>query len=325
MTESSRDEWRLDADLARAAALQPYVAFADPLASRRNFARSVKLSRALRESGPTAASVSTENHGFMRDQHFIGVRLYRPGDLIGQAPVLVYFHGGAFVAGDLDTEHERCLRLALEARCLVVSVDYRRAPEHPFPTPAEDCYAAVRWVADAASALGATPGKIAVGGSSAGGTLAATVAMMCRDRGGPRLALQLLLYPALDDRLDSVSMHRYPRTAAWHIEDSRFMWQYYLGSNPANRTSPYAVPAKCDDLSGLAPAYILLAEVDALRDEGIAYALRLLGAGVSVELHSFAGTFHGFDLAAPNAEATRRAISGQIAALSRAFSQELSE
>jgi len=312
---------RLDADLARAAALQPYVAFSDPLASRRNFARAVALSRALRGPAPASAQVATEDGGFERDGAHIAVRIYRPAGVAERAPVLVYFHGGAFVAGDLDTEHDRCADLAVAADCLVLSVDYRRAPEHRFPTPPEDCYAAVTWAVQAAANFGGSPAKIAVGGSSAGGTLAAAVALMCRDRGGPDLALQLLLYPALDDRLDSPSMRRYPRTPAWHIEDSQHMWQHYLGPDPATRAMPYAVPARCTDLAGLAPAYVLVAEVDALRDEAISYAARMLEAGVSVELHHFAGTFHGFDAAAPQAEATRRALREQGAALRRAFGQ----
>lgn len=314
---------RLDSELARAARLQPYVDFADPLASRRNFARSVKISRALRGSVPAGAGVGVEDRSFTTpgQEHPIPVRIYRPEGVREPAPVLVYFHGGAFVAGDLDTEHDRCLGLAVEAGCLVVSVAYRRPPEHPFPVPGEDCYAAVCWVADSAAGLGADAARIAVGGSSAGGTLAAAVAMMCRDRSGPAPVLQMLLYPALDDRLDSASMRRYPRTAAWHREDSVRMWHHYLAGNAEHRASPYAVPARCTDFSGLAPAYVLVAEVDALRDEGIDYAARMMEAGVSVELHHFAGAFHGFDAAVPHAGLTKRALAEQSAALRRVFGQ----
>ncbi|WP_063796043.1 alpha/beta hydrolase [Streptacidiphilus griseoplanus] len=323
MTSETDHTARLDPELSRAAQLQPYVAFGDPLASRRNFARSVKISRALRGPSPVQERVATEDRTFTvpGEGHELTVRLYRPEGLQTPAPVLVYFHGGAFVAGDLDTEHDRCLALALAADCLVVSVDYRRPPEHPFPVPGEDCLAAVRWVAAEAAELGADAARIAVGGSSAGGTLAAAVALMCRDRGGPDLVLQMLLYPALDDRLDSGSMRRYPRTSAWHTEDSLYMWQHYLGADPAHRESPYAVPARCTDLSGLAPAYLLVAEVDALRDEAVALAARMLEAGVSVELHLYAGTFHGFEAAVPLAQASQRALAEQGAALRRAFAR----
>jgi acetyl esterase/lipase len=320
MTSNTEFSDRLDAELARAARLQPYVAFADPLGSRRNFARSVKISRALRGPVPAAASVHTEDTSFTvpEDDRRIAVRIYRPEGLREPAPVLVYFHGGAFVAGDLETEHDRLLSLALETDCAIVSVDYRRPPEAPFPAPAEDCYAAVCWVSAEAAALGLDAERIAIGGSSAGGTLAAVTAMMCRDRQGPAPVLQLLLYPALDDALDSRSFQRYPRTSAWHIEDSHHMWRHYLGE-ALGTDDPYAVPARRADFTGVAPAYVLVAEVDALRDEGIDYAARMLQDGVSVELHHFAGAFHGFDAAVPHAELSRRALAEQSAALRRAF------
>ncbi|WP_035850922.1 alpha/beta hydrolase [Kitasatospora azatica] len=322
MTLNTGNADRLDSELARAAQLQPYVAFADPLGSRRNFARSVKISRALRGKAPAEASVRTEDTSFTvpEDGRRIPVRIYRPDGLQESAPVLIYFHGGAFVAGDLETEHDRLLALALDTDCAIVSVEYRRPPENPFPAPTEDCYAAVRWVAAEAESLSLDAGRIAIGGSSAGGTLAAATALMCRDRQGPELVLQLLLFPALDDRLDSDSMRRYPRTAAWHIEDSHHMWRHYLG--PAFGTEdPYAVPARRVDFTGVAPAYVLVAEVDALRDEGIAYAARMLEDGVSVELHHFAGGFHSFDAAVPHAGLSVRALAEQSAALRRAFAR----
>jgi acetyl esterase/lipase len=324
MTFDTGTGGRMDSELARAAELQPYVDFTDPLGSRRNFARAVKISRALRGKGPAEALVHTEDTRFTvpGTEHEIPVRIYRPEGLREPAPALVYFHGGAFVAGDLDTEHDRCLGLALESGCVVVSVDYRRPPESPFPGPTEDCYAALCWVAAAAEELRVDAERLAVGGSSAGGTLAAATALMSRDRQGPALVLQLLLYPALDDRLDSGSMRRYPRTAAWHIEDSAHMWRHYLGDEPGNAASPYAIPARRADFRGVAPAYVLLAEVDALRDEGIDYAMRMLEAGVSVELHHFAGAFHGFDAAVPKAQLSRRALAEQSAALRRAFARD---
>lgn len=228
-------------------------------------------------------------------------------------------HGGAFVAGDLDTEHDRCVRFSRDADCAVVSVDYRRPPEHPFPAALDDCYAVLTQVSQEAGNRGWDGERVAIGGSSAGGNLAAGLALMARDRSGPPIALQLLLYPALDDRLTSQSFRRFPRASGWDIEDSPLMWSHYLGgASPAHE---YAAPSRCDDFHGVAPAYVLVAEVDALRDEGIDYACRMMRDGVPVELHCFARAFHGFDLAAPQAALTRHALADQVAALKAAFAR----
>ncbi|GHH69081.1 esterase [Streptosporangium violaceochromogenes] len=311
----------LDGELVQAAVRQPYVAFTDPLAARRNFARATRLSRALRGVTYDPEGVDVD-HLVLRvpeDGHELTVRRYVPGAVPAPRPAMVYFHGGAFVAGDLDTEHDRCLRFAAEAGCAVFSVEYRRPPDHPFPVPVKDCLAAVEWIAAEAGALDVDSRLIAVGGSSAGATLAAAVALLCRDRGGPEPVLQMLLYPALDNRLDSDSMAAYPRVTSWTIEDSALMWRHYLGDDPRAASSAYAVPARRGDFTGVAPAYVLVAEVDALRDEAIDYAVRMMGDGVPVELHHLAGTFHGFDAAAPAARVSQRSLAGQSAALRAAF------
>jgi acetyl esterase/lipase len=178
-----------------------------------------------------------------------------------------------------------------------VSVEYRLAPEHPFPAGVEDCYAALRWLADNAGALGADPGRLAVAGTSAGGGLAAAVALMARDRGGPALRLQVLSIPELDDRLQTPSMTTFIDTPLWNRPNAVLSWSFYLGREadaaPGDDVSPYAAPARATDLRGLPPAYVATAELDPLRDEGIAYASALMHAGVPVELHQFPGTFHG--------------------------------
>ena len=225
----------------------------------------------------------------------VRVRRYRPADHDGALPGLVYFHGGGFVVGSLDLYDADCRRIAAEVGAVVVSVDYRLAPEHPFPAPLEDCYAALVWVAAHAEELGVDADRIAVGGESAGGGLAAGVALLARDRGGPRLCLQFLGIPELDDRLATQSMRRLgvdsPITT---VANGEISWDSYLGTGVrgTDRVSPYAAPARAADLTGLPPALVTAYELDALRDEDIAYAQRLLSAGVPTELRVYAGAFH---------------------------------
>jgi acetyl esterase/lipase len=225
----------------------------------------------------------------------VRVRRYRPTEPRGPLPALVYFHGGGFVVGSLDLYDADCRRIAAEVGAVVVSVDYRLAPEHPFPAPLEDCYAALTWVAEHAVELGVDPDRIAVGGESAGGGLAAGVALLARDRGGPQLCLQLLGIPELDDRMESESMRTLgadsPITT---IANGEISWDSYLGAGVrgTDQVSAYAAPARAADLAGLPPALVTAYELDALRDEDIAYAQRLMASGVPTELHVYPGAFH---------------------------------
>ncbi len=221
------------------------------------------------------------------------LRIYRPRS-IGVAPALVYCHGGAFLLGFPELEEPGCVRYALGAECTVISVDYRLAPEHPFPAGLEDCFAAVDWVVRNHAELGIDADRVAVGGSSAGGALAAAVALMARDRGAPKLCFQLLVYPVLDDRLDTPSMLGFTDTPVFARRTAEAMWRHYLGEQPSD-VSPYAAPARATDLSGLPPTYIEACALDPLRDENIAYATRLSQAGNVTELHVNPGTPHGFD------------------------------
>lgn len=243
------------------------------------------------------------------------VRLYTPVGPRHLRPAVVFFHGGAFVLGDLESEHPRCLRYSADAGCVVVSVDYRLAPEHPFPAGPEDCYTALCWVEEHARELGIDRARVAVAGSSAGGALAAAVCLMSRDRGGPTLALQMLIYPVLDDRMSTASMRTFVDTPIWDTLNTVAMWDQYVPDRA--EVSSYAAPAREENLAALPSAYILSAEFDPLRDEAIAYALRLLQAGVSVELHQVAGAYHGFDQQVADAAISRRALSDQIHHLKR--------
>jgi acetyl esterase/lipase len=250
----------------------------------------------------------------------VPVRIYTPkaGAKNKKKPALLYFHGGAFVIGDMYLEEQRCLRLAADAGCVVFSVDYRLAPENPFPAGVEDCYCALAWLGSQVKELGIDIDRIAVGGASAGGALSAAVAQMARDRSGVQLAFQLLIYPVIDDRMETPSMKAFSTTPVWTSGSNAQMWDHYLGVK-RDYVSNYAAPGRSNDLADLPPAYIMTAELDPLRDEGISYGQRLMQAGVAAELHCFAGACHGFDLIAPNIELSRRALDEQVLALARAL------
>jgi len=215
------------------------------------------------------------------------------------------------------------VRVARDLGAVVVTVEYRLAPEHPFPAGLEDCYRTLQWMHDEAPALGIDVTRIGVGGQSAGGGLSAATALLARDRGGPPLCFQFLGIPELDHRLETTSMRTFVDTPIWHRRNAELSWQYYLGDNPTE-VSPYASPAIAADLSGLPPAYVTTMEFDPLRDEGIMYALRLMEAGVSVELHSYPGTFHG-SAVLPTAAVSRRANAELLTILRRGLQVDRSD
>jgi acetyl esterase/lipase len=242
----------------------------------------------------------------------VPVRIYRPHRAQG---AVVWLHGGGWVMGDVDTEHPWAARLADGAGAVVVSVGYRLAPENRFPAALDDAYAALAWTAERAAELGVDPGRIAVGGHSSGAGIAAAAALRARDEQGPPICFQLLNQAGLDDRQETWSARHFTDTP-WMTRDKlAATWRHYLGSAPA---SAYAAPARATDLSGLPPAYLATAEFDPLRDEGIGYALRLLQAGVPVELHQWPGTFHGSQ-AIVSAAISQRQIGELAAALRRAL------
>jgi acetyl esterase len=249
----------------------------------------------------------------------VRVRVYRPVEPAGPLPALLYLHWGGYVFGDLNSIHATALRTADQVGAVVVSVDYRLAPEHPFPTGLEDCYAALLWVAESAERLGIDPAQIGVAGESAGGGLAAALALLARDRGGPELCFQCLIYPQLDDRLDTVSARSFTNTPKWTRASAVQCWTYYLreiGMPGDAGIPPYAAPARAEDLEGLPPAFVGVCEFDPLRDEGITYAHRLLQAGVSTELHHYPGTFHA-SVSVADAAVSQRMLADQVDALRR--------
>lgn len=221
----------------------------------------------------------------------VSVRVYTPRDRDAPLPAIVFMHGGGYVIGSVDSHHDMAVLAALTARAVVVSVNYRLAPEHPYPAGLDDCYSALCWVRAEADSLGVDPARLVVAGISAGGGLAAGLALMARDRGGPAIRGQCLAQPSLDDRPTTLSRRRYVDTPVWTVESNRLSWRCYLGD--IDPVPPYAAPGRAAELAGLPPAYLAVSELDALRDEGIGYATRLLAAGVPVELHVYPGTFHG--------------------------------
>lgn len=222
----------------------------------------------------------------------IPIRIYRPA-VHTPSPCLVYFHGGGFVIGSIDTHDGMCRAMANGAEMTVISVDYRLAPEHKFPAAVDDAYAATCEIVRRAEQLGIDPQRIAVGGDSAGGNLAAVVALMARERSGPDLAMQLLLYPVTDANLETRSYLEYAEGYMLTRAAMAWFWDHYL-ADPAEREHVYASPLRAGDLSKLPPALVITAECDPLCDEGDAYAERLEQAGVPVTFTRYPGMIHGF-------------------------------
>jgi acetyl esterase len=228
----------------------------------------------------------------------IRVRVYMPADRAGVLPGLLYLHGGAFVTGELTSVDNQARLIADRAGIAVVSADYRLAPENPYPAALDDSHAALLWMAsEAGQDRGIDGARIGVLGESSGGGLAAAVALVAKDRGGPSLTAQFLDAPTVDDRLETHSMRNLPDTPTWNASNSPYSWKYYLGgtAQPGSPDVPiYAAPAraKLQDLIGLPPAWVATYQIDPTRDEGLNYAHLMIQAGVPTELHHYSGAFH---------------------------------
>ena len=222
----------------------------------------------------------------------IPVRIYR-SSAAGDHPLLVWYHGGGWVIGDLDMADPSCRALANHAGAVVVSVDYRLAPEHRFPAAIDDCYAATVWAVEHAAELGADPARVAVGGDSAGGNLAAAVALRARDESGPAIGHQLLVYPVIERNFGTASYRDNAEGYLLTKQAMEWFWDHYMGPGGDDQ-SPYVAPIKAKSLAGLPPALVITAEYDPLRDEGEAYAKALEAAGVPVTCTRYAGQIHGF-------------------------------
>ena len=299
---------RINAELEPFIPLFPAADLDNPVTARKKLAE-----LAAAAAAPDTAGMEIEDRTVPADPD-VPVRIYRPHRAQG---AIVWLHGGGFVMGDLDTEHPWAARVADGSGAVVVSVGYRRAPEHRFPAALDDAYAALTWTAEHAAEIGIDSERIAVGGHAAGAGLAAAVALRARDQQGPPIRYQLLNQPELDDRQETWLARTFTETPFMTRDKVAASWRHYLGPAPA---SPYAAPARADDLSGLPPAYIASAEFDPNRDEAIGYAQRLLQAGVPVELHQWPGTFHGSQ-AVLSAQVSQRQTAELADALRRALAE----
>jgi acetyl esterase len=270
---------------------------------------SIEQARAADLAAIRAAAGAGEPVRHVTDRHLPGpggdlpIRIYRPVDAAGPLPALVYFFGGGWALGSIETSDEICRALANAVPCQVITVGYRLAPEHKFPAAVDDCRTAVAWIAAHAAELGVDPDRLAVAGDSAGGNLAAVVTL---DRGGPALAAQVLVYPNTDHRGDTESMRENDDPAAFNRRSVAWYWGHYLAS-PDDGRDPRASPLLAEDLTGLPPALVITAEHDPLRDEGERYAERLRAAGVPVIATRYAGVAHGFFAMSGVVDAAREA------------------
>ncbi|MDV3128444.1 alpha/beta hydrolase [Mycobacterium sp. 21AC1] len=310
--------YKLDAELAAGLSYIADLDFNDIPAARVLEAEIMALTPAVDTTGASVRNVDIPVDG---GRNTVTLRLTTPIDADRPMPVIYNVHGGGFCCGTVEAEHARDVELANEVGAIVATIAYRLAPEHPYPTGLEDCYAGLVWVARHADEIDADVDRIAVRGRSAGGGLAAALTLLTRDRGGPKICYQFLCVPELDDRLDTPSMKRFVDTPRWNLPKAVLSWKYYLGdlAEPGSADVPiYAAPARETNFAGLPPAYISVMQFDPLRDEGIRYAQALLDADVIVELHLYPATFHASHIITA-AEVSQRELAEEAAVLFRAL------
>ncbi len=252
----------------------------------------------------------------------VRVLVYQPKHVSTPTPALLWIHGGGYIIGNAEQADLQAKTIASTIGCAVVSVDYRLAPETPHPGPVEDCYAALKWMYTQASELGIDTTRLAIGGDSAGGGLAACLALLTRDRGEVPLVFQLLIYPMLDDRtVTATEPHPHTGEYIWTAASNHFGWAALLGQEPGGTgVSPYAAAARAENLAGLPSAFIAVGTLDLFLEEDLEYARRLIRAAVPTELHVYPGAFHGFPMA-PAAKVTQAFNNDYMNALARAFSK----
>ncbi|MDC0188191.1 alpha/beta hydrolase [bacterium] len=244
------------------------------------------------------------------------VRIYKPTQVSGSLPGIFFIHGGGMIMGSIETENHKAAMLCKTIQSIVVSVEYRLAPENPHPAQVQDCYEALVWMSKNAAELGFDTDRLAIVGGSAGGGLAIATALMARDQKFPKLIFQMANYPMIDDRNETPSSKEITDVGIWDRKANIEAWDWYLGGKNADE---YAAPARALDLSGLPPTFIDVGELDLFRDEDIEFAKRLLQAGVSTELHVYPGAYHASESFAPEAELSKQIWTKRIEALKRAL------
>lgn len=254
------------------------------------------------------------------DAPAVMVRIHQPESRPATLPALLWMHGGGYVLGSVESEDPMVKNFCLSWNCVIASVEYRLAPEHPFPAPVEDCYTALKWLAASADQFGINRARIAIGGASSGGGLAAGLGLLARDRAEVDVCYQLLIYPMIDDSNVVQAGPGVPDTPVWSRASNLSAWRAYLGQEPGTPgVSPYAAAARAEDVSGLPPTYIGVGTADLFRDEDIIYAHRLMAAGVPTELHVYADGFHGFNFMAAGSDAAQRFSAECTRLISRAL------
>ena len=249
------------------------------------------------------------------DGNSLRVRIYKLKGQTETVPALLWIHGGGYVMGVPEGDDGLCQRFVKEADCVVVSVDYRLAPEHPYPAPLEDCYSALKWVADNSEALNIDVNRIGIAGASAGGGLTAALALLTKDRQGPNLIFQMPLYPMINDLNDSFSNKEITGNYVWNYSLNERGWSMYLGDLKDSDNIPYyAAPARAtvEDLQGLPYTYTCVGQLDPFRDETLQYVTKLAQAGVDVDFHLYAGAYHGFESLNPHADIANKTIKEYI-------------
>jgi acetyl esterase/lipase len=285
-------------------------------------AASKQMMAAMKMQMPVIPGVVTEDRTIPgpKGAADVAVRIYRPEKQSGLLPSLLWIHGGGYILGEIDQEDFTAKQFTLAAECIVVSVEYRLAPEHPYPAPLEDCYAALKWLSAHANELGVDCSRIAIGGASAGGGLAAGLAILTRDRAEVEIMFQLLVYPMINDCNIAPASDALPDALFWTRENNLIGWRSYLGCEPGSKgISCYAAAFRATNLEGLPAAYITVGDIDLFAQEDIDYSRRLIVAGVPTELHVYPGGCHAFDMLVPGADVSKRFTTDIHRALKRAL------
>jgi acetyl esterase/lipase len=304
MTASDRWERRIDPEILAVLDLVPRLDLTDIPVARRERAELAARAASDYVAPPSVRAADRRIPGWPDGEPDVVVRVHEPGAVAASdRPALLWVHGGGHVLGAAWQDDPMLQDLVARTGCVAVAVEWRRAPEDPYPAAVHDGYAALRWMSASA---GLDPTRLVIGGASSGGGVAAGVALLARDRGDVSLAGQVLVYPMLDDREVTPSSREVRDPRLWNLESNRLGWAAYLSGIDGREVPAYAAPARATDVAGLPPTWLATGELDLFRDEDIAYASRLLTAGVPTELHVYPGAVHGFDLFAPDAAVTRR-------------------